>query len=651
MVNRSWVEWGMDVETKSIEDPRPNPLPGYRQRELNAPSRGSPGEGWGAGLSSVVNVIFWPLVLALNLAPHALRLRHPSLLTDDVLRLTDFQTTPLRQVLLKPFAEHVHPLFQLVNAACWELAAHRLDRTPLILTVAALIPFLGCVLLMGALIRRETHSTAAAILGASALNLSTLTLETAWFFSGSTFAWSLLATLTMLWGCGRPGRLGLGAILLGAAAAPACSTIGLLAGPVGTLDVWLRPGRKSIARRLAPMLGLAMFVVGVGPAEYRAVLAGGANRFADVRVGLLTAARAPSAVLLPGLLGVEDLDRRTPIGWQLALSAVAGSAALALAARRSARPWAVGGLALIVGGYLLTYPVRALTGADSLLRLQRFHLFPNAGLILILAVGLAPLARRLDAHRALILLILVTLLAVHWRSFERGAAVYDHPDQRRTLDAIDRLGETCRRIGITREQALRALDPIQNHWQYMPGHNALAMMPEGAASPRLPDGQVRRALIEKLSPPDREALFGNMDVGPYLGPTAMLDGPSRAEVGVLVSSVGLTPLPGTQGRFAAEGWPAHREYAFRPGAARLARWLCLRADDPAGGIEVWWASPGQRWSELRSVRWRPDPSRAPRDWALRLDALPHWDAAHGSRVRIYFRFPDNIELSSPRYLR
>ena len=633
----------MDVE-RGIEDPR-------RSGELPAPSSVTPGEGRGEGLASrIPRLAFGIAVITLNLAPHALRLRHPSILTDDVLRLTDFQTTPLRRVLLKPFAEHVHPLFQLVNAACWELSGHRLDRTPLVLTIAALVPFLGCVLLMGGLIRRETGSGSAAILGASALNLSTLTLECAWFFSGSTFAWSLLATLAMLWGVGRPGRLGLSAIVLGAAAAPAFSTIGLLAAPVGLVDVLCRRGTRSAARLLAPLVGLGLFVAAVGPSEYRAVLAGGANRFADVPVGLLTAARAPSAVLVPGLIGFEDLDRSMPIPAQLAATAVLGLAALGFSIGRPARPWALAGLTLVVGGYLLTYPVRAMAGADSLLRLQRFHLFPHAGLILILAVGLAPATRWLDRRPILVLLIVTTMLATHWRAFERGAAVYDHPDQRKTLAAMDRLAEVCRRAGITRRQALDALGPMQNHWQYMPGHDALAMMPEGAPLPRVADRDARPTLLALLPLPDREALLGNMDAGPLLEPTSMVDA-APIDVGRLVGSAGVRPLPGPEGSFEVDGWPSYLEYAFDPATPARARRLSLRAEDDSAGIEVWWAAEGGRFTELRSIRWRPDPARAPRDWSVDLNRLPHWDATRGARIRVYCRFPGKIRVAPPIYLR
>ena len=123
------------------------------------------------------------------------------------------------------------------------------------------------------------------------------------------------------------------------------------------------------------------------------------------------------------------------------------------------------------------------------------------------------------------------------------------------------------------------------------------------------------------------------------------------EAGRLVGSTGVRPLPGPGGSFEVDGWPSYLEYAFDPATPARARRLSLRAEDDFAGIEVWWAAEGGRFTELRSIRWRPDPARAPRDWSVDPNRLPHWDATRGARIRVYYRFPGKIRVAPPIYLR
>src|SRR4051812_41814880 len=96
------------------------------------------------------------------LAPHLGRLRHPSLYTDDVVRIAALQAVPFPRLLFLPFNEHMAPVFEVVSWIAWRLAGGRLAQAPLALTVASYVPFLLNLGLLGWLVRRETGSTATA---------------------------------------------------------------------------------------------------------------------------------------------------------------------------------------------------------------------------------------------------------------------------------------------------------------------------------------------------------------------------------------------------------------------------------------------------------------------------------------------------------
>ena len=91
------------------------------------------------------------------LLPHAARLVHPSLFSDDVVRIADLQTKPLTALLFRPFNEHVAPVFELVSWTTWQLAGRLLSNAAVAFTAASIIPFLLCMPALGALVRRESR--------------------------------------------------------------------------------------------------------------------------------------------------------------------------------------------------------------------------------------------------------------------------------------------------------------------------------------------------------------------------------------------------------------------------------------------------------------------------------------------------------------
>ena len=169
---------------------------------------------------------------------------HPSLFSDDVVRIADLQTKPLTALLLRPFNEHIAPVFELVSWTTWQLAGRLLSNAAVAFTAASIIPFLLCMPALGTLVRRESRSvTSSGPVHDSALFLPFRgPLRGGLVVLGQQFRlgiarehWSPGSAFSGPLPEGRaPGRA-TGwwiATVLAAAAAPACSAIGLLAGPL-----------------------------------------------------------------------------------------------------------------------------------------------------------------------------------------------------------------------------------------------------------------------------------------------------------------------------------------------------------------------------------------------------------------------------------
>jgi hypothetical protein len=596
--------------------------------------------------------------------PHLLRLERPSLYCDDVVRVAVLQVLPLRSVVFRPFNEHMAPLFDVVSWATWELAGRRLTLAPRAFTWAGLAPFVLSLGVLGLLVRREARSTTAALVAVAVFGISTVYLEAAWWYSASSFTWALLATL-LAWlgasGAGRSDRPGRGwaGAALAAALAPAFSGIGLLAGPVAALRALSETDRTATRRRVGlgvviPLAGTLAYLAACSLFRYRDVLAESVRRNADARRALLATCRAPFEVLLPRLVGLREAAPRLSDAAVVALFAIGLLAGLAWARRSPRRPLILGGLFMIVGGYALAYSVRATYSAAPVLTIQRYHLFPQVGLALTLAAASVPWSRRLDARPAAGLAaasaLAALLLAVNLSAMKGQARAFGFPEQGRTLAALEHVAATCRREGITRDQALAALDPIRPRWFPLSPSGPIDMLPITVATPRVPDERVRPTLLAALAPAEREALCGASDASPHLRP---ISDPAGAHtntwaVGHLVRSVGVGD--------GAASRPAPRaflEFELRraDSGADGPRALCVPGAVPAEGVQVWWAGDDGRWSELRSIFWRPDPARPASAWAVALDRLPHWDPNRVRRIRLYFPGPTGpVAVGPPRIL-
>ena len=550
--------------------------------------------------------------LAICLSPHFGRLSEPSLFSDDVTRVEHLQTMPLGNMLFRPFNEHVAPVFELVSWVTWQLAGRRLTHAPAAFTAAALVPFLLCLAALASLVRRESGSATAALAAVAVFSLSAVHIEAVWWYSASSFTWALLGTL-IAWLCvlrslgpknqAHPaGAKGWWvAAALAALVAPACSAIGLLAGPVAALRAVQgsrgRGWRRACAAGLIPLTGTVLYLVLASQVRYHSILTQSVDRNLDIGTGLLCTLRAPIDVLASGLIGLENADRSLGGGLDLVLGALLLMSTFAWGLRSPLRPLLLGGLALILGGYGLTYSVRNFFGPHWLMEVQRYHLFPQLGFVLVLVGVSRPLLARFDARprsALLVAMVLASLLLVAHRPMMRlRARAYRFPDQARTLKALERLNRLCREHRITREQALAALDPIRTRW-FPHDSNALRMLATSVPTPGLADDRVRPTLLAALSLSEREALCGGMAASPYLRPASESSRADAKAVGRFLGALGECRV-GPGDRFLARG-PAHLEFQMSDSAHQDsiadARMLCVPGFDPEGKLEVWWTGDG-----------------------------------------------------------
>ena len=244
-------------------------------------------------------------------APLLRRLRHPTLQSDDIMRLVDLIETPFRQLFFLPFAEHVAPLFQLVSWITWEAIGHDLRLAPFAYCLATVSAWAMTLVLLGVWLVRETGSRTAAFVAVALVSQSPLVRETSSWFSSSSFSWAISGILIAVLGAGglarRRGSLGL--IVLGVALAAAGTSLGILAAPLAMLRALVEPGvsrRLKLAAALAAIAGLAAYfqICNLGAIE-----SASAARMRHVPNlepwgGIGYAIRVPGQMLWPSTFGV-----------------------------------------------------------------------------------------------------------------------------------------------------------------------------------------------------------------------------------------------------------------------------------------------------------------------------------------------------------
>jgi hypothetical protein len=427
----------------------------------------------------------------------------------------------------------------------------------------------------------------------------------------------------------------------------------MLTAPASVIYAWAKLGSRSWPEAVSASLGgLAYLALGVMLGLVQAVLSG-RERTSDPMLGLLGVAQAPAAVLLPAMFGLRDLDLRMSSTWEVVLTALFVLGVLAAAWKSRDRAPILAGLALILGAYLLIYPFRSVGGTEPMFRIARYHLFPQFGLALL--VGSA-LRRWLSGPRGawLATIVIASLLAVHLPRMVAEVKLYNFPNQAHTLAALEHVRAICLNEGINREQVLSAFEPIRPHW--MPfdrkGANVLRLLDPIPQESRVPDSEVRGRLLASLNATDKEGLFGEMDVAPYLVPASTLEGwKAPLALGRMDGMLGMktTDQPGV---YESAGWPSYVEFALDAPKERLAlaQWLALPVrHQQEKGIEIWWAGDDGEWSDGQSIRW-PSDATLPigTGSAVPLDRLPHWNGHKIKRLRVVFRLPGWVLVAPPR---
>lgn len=600
---------------------------------------------------------------------YAGRLAHPSLYSDDIVRIAAIRNESIGHLMLRPFNEHLAPFFELVTWLVWYGCGASLNAAPLAFTVASYVPIVLSLGLLWIWMKHVWDSSFVAWSAVMLFGLSNVYAEVVYWFSASSFGWALFWSLGC-WYCqeraGGSNRTGIW--LLGSALtallAASSSAIGLLAGPIGALLVWCGPvPLASIqgsaqqtrmghwSRALAPLFGSLVYMglyvmLGHGPVAASSLGSPGHPLRA---LDPITA--APVSALLPGLFGRRLDISSVPVWLRTAVAMILVLAIAARAVRRTfERRWLVLGMGLMFGGYALTMVPRSAERFGSPVFIQRYQLFPYLGLIVLLTPALRRLADLLASRsvcqRAALLGLGVLLLALNTPQRQARLWTYYFPDQPATLAAIDRLELICRNSGIRREQAMSALEPIHRRWFSAESFHLIGLLPRTVepSAAIFPDRDVRTILLARLRAEDRQALWGGMDASAYV--RAHSSSTRDVAIGRLVDRKGLRPLE--SGGYEAASASGYFEFRFsRVDGSRLSaenRALCL----PIGErLELWWTDDPADWSPLRSLKWSWG-GQAPGQ--IELSRLPHFDPSRARFLRVAIRRGGRLIADEPRLL-
>lgn len=615
------------------------------------------------------------LFVALCACPWLLRLAHPSIFADDMQRIAQVRTMPFGRLLIAPFNEHIAPLFQLVTYSAWEISGGRLTAAALALTIASLVPFVLVNGLLFLVLRKELKDALSAYLGTTVFCLSGVYSEAVYWYSGSSFCWSLAAALAGIAAAGEYARSGKPrwmwiAGLMGLAA-PLFSAIGILAAPAAAIRALAgdETAGGGMKRRLkaatVALLGLMVFLAVYALIRSRLPQADLAKTRLDLAYGLWFVVRGPMEVLLPEVLRLRGVrvSAHSAAPGAVGLALLLGSLGLAWKSRSGARSLILAGLWFIIAGYLLTFSTRPdYEKLWALTMVKRYHLFPQVGCACLLAglcERLAP-CRRLGASRVLpagcALAGLLWLL--HADEFRRGARHFEFDGQRETLAAIERLDQARIRLGIARSDAIGSLDPIRTRWAPFPvGGHALTLLSGSGPAPEGPSRTVRDRLLQSLAPADIERVCAGMEVSVHARDLARSAAAPAAQ-GELIRAIGMAQSEAPRAGYRAKGYTAFLEYEFRDVAGSVCTVILPEAqgDDP---WELWWTTREGSWSQARSVVFRPvarDDLKVA-EWEFATAEAPHWriaapeQPAQTLRIRLIARSKGWIAADPPKLLR
>ena len=617
------------------------------------------------------------------LLPVAARIRHPTLLGDDITRVVELIEQPLGALLVRPFNEHLSPAFDLVSWSTWQAIGHDLRLAPLGFCIASVLPWALLLVLLTAWLKRETGSSTAALIAVALAAQSPLALEAMWWYSAASFTYAVLGVQAALLGAsllGSRSRRALVLIGVGSALGPAASTIGVLAMPLAALRALIDPAttwRRKAQGTLAAFggLGTYLFLRELAGAGLFWAVPKQNNGFAAPVSGLGYTLTVPGRILWPAMAGVPTswMVKHLPtmLPWLLGLPVALLTAALTLAAKPKAR-WnrrlvLIGG-AMIYLGYALTYCARA-----GLVRLGqwtepqllydfggRYHLLPLLGACTVIAAMLAalPLVRRGDLARgrpaAIGIIAGLLALAVNRYEDQHWAWMLWQPDQKPTLAALHRVGELARAEGVSRDQLTRAFDPVFRPWNgsvllnpsYFHFMKLVEQAPVRVDRP-LTDQEARARLLDRLTLREQLVLCAGacISMSKSGGPKPDAEALVVARRVKLQNARELTP-----GHYRVAGWRAFIEFEFD--SAPEARFLSLPGLAADEDLTISWSDESGRWRSLQHVCWLKTPSPvAPA--VIDLHRLVNWPTGREGRIRVVFT-SDQGELAlqqPPRLLR
>ncbi len=614
------------------------------------------------------------LFVIVAMLPVLTRLRHPTLLGDDITRVVDLIKFPFLKHLLMPYGDHSAPLFQLVSWLSWEISGHDIRLAPLAFCVASVTPWLLVLVLLGLWLRRETGSPTAALMAVAIVAQSPLVLEAVWWYSASSFLWAIAGVLAAVLGASGLCRRPRGSLLLigiGCALGPAGTTLGVLAFPLALIRAGLESGTSRLMKALAVLaaaIGLTShaLIATMGSSEIAYTSVSGRYPLDPVR-GLEYAVTVPGRILWPSVLGVPATLTAAPM--PIWLSAGAGALALAgfvvLAAKARAR-WdrrlVLVGAAMIYSSYFLTYTSRMhmyklgfWTEAEFLYRFAgRYHVLPLIGLAATVAALLSawPMIRRCDTRRGLPTLVGtavgLVMLAVQAHEATEWHWALHQPDQRATFKALHRVGAIARDEGIPREQLLGIFDPAYRLWNASVRTNRpyafhimnLAIQaPERVEHP-ISDAEARSRLLTRLTPAERICLGAESCPSPNLSRT-LPDLKTLAVARRLEVSKASEIKPG---RFRLMEWPSYIEYEFDP--TTEANYLALPGLTADQDVLVAWQDAWGQWRPGLCFRLFRS-NRSDGGALVDLRRLIHWPGKPISRIRVQFTNRGELALEGP----
>ncbi len=601
----------------------------------------------------------------LCLVPWLPRLARPSIYADDIERIGKARSVAFGELIVAPYNEHLAPLFQLDTWIAWRASGGVLNRAPAAFTFASYLPFVLAALLLGVTLRREIESLSGALLGVALFCFSTVYVECVYWYSASSFTWSLFFSVLAFDAAGRSDREGVSpnrrrALLVFAAIAstlaPACSAIGVVAGPFTAIRLIggrERPlGIKRLISASIPLAGTAVYLAFAATVRHHHQIYTSLNDNWNGAFAVRCLVRAVSGILIPNLIvGANFYEYR--MSESAAVIGFIVFLAISLVIARRYRAWGLvlGGLWLIAAGYTTTFGLRSRYESHwALHELTRYHLFPQAGLIFVLAPVLGGLGRRLDRRRegglAFVLAIAAIMCATRFSTMRQEANKYRFDDQIAALNAIDRLDRARLSAGVRRDDLTRLFEPMRTRWAPYPcGGHALSIV-SGDDSPvrsnkagrarsnntdrggksTSTDSLIRLHLLSRLTTEDRGLIFAGIDVTPYLEVV-------REQSGAILGGGRMTNAIGVRRDanakdYISKGYPAFLEFEIEPtGVPGSPRLLSVPAgiDSVDRVWEVWWTTSGDSWAQSRSITLKADAHGAARSWGVPLDRVPHWD--------------------------